>query len=233
MGGRENTGSILHVLNILIVYHLRLGDIARCLPIAKHFANQGHDVMLECLPEYHGLFEMVDYCKPLYPQNDHSGFHRVINLQIWPDLHEDFCASELGWSDYVYGLFPEGKDIDRQIVLNSPAIVTPPELKSWVLCFPTGYSQDKKIDVRDVITVAHQVANGRPVLCAGKAAHGMAEFETIEYMCAYIRDAQEVVTINTSTSILASALRKSWVHISDSPKHDFTHPNQRRVERKF
>jgi len=52
-------------------------------------------------------------------------------------------------------------------------------------------------------------------------------------MCAYIRDAQEVVTINTSTSILASALRKSWVHISDSPKHDFKHPNQRRIERKF
>jgi ADP-heptose:LPS heptosyltransferase len=83
------------------------------------------------------------------------------------------------------------------------------------------------------MAVAHHVANGRPVLCAGKAAHDMAEFDSIEYMCAYIRDAQEVVTINTSTSILASALRKSWVHISDSPKHDFTHPNQRRIERKF
>jgi hypothetical protein len=128
---------------------------------------------------------------------------------------------------------PEGKDIDRQIVLNSPAIVTPPDLKAWVLCFPTGYSQDKKIEPRDVIAAAHHVANGRPVLCAGKAAHGMAEFDSIEYMCAYIRDANEVVTINTSTSILSSALRKSWVHISDSPKHDFTHPNQRRIERKF
>jgi hypothetical protein len=220
-------------LKILIVYHLRLGDIARCLPIAKYFADKGNKVWFECLPEYHGLFELVDYCTPLYPQNSRNDFDRVIDLQIWPDLHQEFCQSEKNWSDFVYDLLPEGKDINRQIVLNSPSIITPPELKSWVLCFPTGYSQDKKIHPAEVIQAAHQIANGRPVLCAGKAAHGMAEFETIEYMCAYIRDAQEVVTINTSTSILASALRKSWVHISDSPKHDFFHPNQNRIERKF
>jgi hypothetical protein len=40
-----------------------------------------------------------------------------------------------------------------------------------------------------------------------------------------------VVTINTSASILASALRTSWVHIADHPKHDWKHANQIRIER--
>jgi hypothetical protein len=82
-----------------------------------------------------------------------------------------------------------------------------------------------------VLAVAHKVAAGAPVLAIGKRDHGMAELPTIEHLCAYIQQAKQVVTINTSASILASALRPNWVHIADHPKHDWKHPNQIRIER--
>jgi hypothetical protein len=217
-------------MNLLIVYHLRLGDIARCLPIAKFFADRGDKVYFECNEEYHGLFELVDYCKPVAPWVNRSAFDRVLDLQIWPDRFNSFQESGQNWTDFVFGLLPEGGDIDRNIVLNSPAIITPPELRSMVLCFPTGYSQRNKIDPRTVVFAAHMIAKGSPVLCAGKKEHGLAEFGGIEYLCAYIRDAGELLTINTSASILASALRKSWWHVAECPQDDFFHPNQIRIK---
>lgn len=233
MGCRKITRAILHILKILIVYHLRLGDIIRCLPIAKHFNNLGHEVYFECNREYHNLFELVDYCIPLDPNVDHSLFDRIIDLQIWPEKFQDFSQSPLNWFDYVYSLFDEGFDIDRTIHLNNPAIITPPELRQSVLCFPTGYSQSVRIDPKEVITIAHLVAKGRPVICIGKKEHGFFELDSVEYLCAYIRDASEVVTINSSPSILCSAFREEWFHICQPAKEDFYHSKQKRLELKY
>lgn len=216
-------------MNILLVYHLRLGDIARCLPIAKYFSDRGNNVYFECNPEYHGLFAMVDYCRPIAPWADRAAFDRVIDLQIWPDKFQAYNKGDKDWGDFVYSLFPEGQDIDRQIVLHSPAIITPPEIKNMLICFPTGYSQRNKIEPRTVVYAAHMVAEGKPVLCVGKKEHRLTEFGSIEYMCAYIRDAGDVFTINTSASILASAFRKRWWHVCECPKDDFFHPNQIRI----
>lgn len=218
-------------MRILIIYHLRLGDIARCLPIAKHFHDQGHEVDFECLPEYHNLFELVPYCRPITPENKHGQYDRILDLQIWPNRFDEFTASGLNWMDFVYGLVPEGRDIDRQIVLDSPAIVTPPVLRDCLLAFPTGYSQAAPINPLEVLHIAHRL--NAPVLAIGKAEHGFLELQSIEELCAWIRDAKMVLTINTSASILASALRKQWIHIADMPAHDWRHPNQVRIERQF
>lgn len=213
---------------IVIAYHMRLGDVARCLPIAKHFHDQGHEVYFECAAAYHGLFEMVDYCQPVPPRNDIKADRRL-DLQIWPDKFAAFESSGKNWSDFVYGLFPEGAEIDRQITLRPPAIVVPLMVKDCTLVFPTGYSQAAPIPPGDVLLMAHRIGN--PVVAIGKQEHGMMELQSIEVMCAWIRYAKQVLTINTSASILASALRKSWIHISDKPNHDFRHPNQIRIER--
>ena len=216
-------------MKILIVYHLRLGDIIRCLPIAKHFNDLGHEVYFECNREYHNLFSMADYVMPLPANTDRCLFDRVIDLQIWPHKYQNFISSPLTWMDFVYSLFDEGIEVDKTIRLNSPAIVTPPELKQSVLCFPTGYSQAVRVDPKEVIVVAHLIAKGRPVICAGKAEHGFFELNSIEYLCAYIRDAGEVVTINSSPSIICSAFRNEWYHIENPAKEDFYHPKQKRI----
>jgi hypothetical protein len=230
MGRWENSRILLQILNILLVYHLRLGDIARCLPIAKHFADRGHHVYFECNQEYHGLFQMVDYCRPLFPNTFREHFDRVIDLQVWPEKFDDFKNGDKTWDEFVFGLLPEGKDIDRQIYLSTPAIVTPPEIKDMVICFPCGFSQVKKHEIRNVIAAAHIVAKGRPVLLIGKEEHGLKQLDSIEEMCAYIKNAGDVVTINTSASILASAFRDKWWHLSDLPKLDFVHPKQIRID---
>jgi ADP-heptose:LPS heptosyltransferase len=217
-------------MRILLVYHLRLGDIARCLPIAKHFADQGHEVDFECLPEYRGLFALVPYCRPVTP-SARPGYDRIIDLQIWPNRMAEWKASPMDWIDFVYGLLPEGGEINRQIVLSPPRDLAPSWLKESVACFPTGYSQEWPVHPAEALAVAHKVAAGAPVLAIGKRDHGMAELPTIKHLCAYIQQAKQVVTINTSASILASALRPNWVHIADHPKHDWKHPNQIRIER--
>lgn len=218
-------------MRILIIYHLRLGDIARCLPIAKHFHDLGHEVDFECLSEYHNLFELVPYCRPIVPENSRSQYDRILDLQVWPARYNDFVQSGKNWVDFVYGLFPEGKNIDRQIVLDSPAIVTPPILRECLLCFPTGYSQGSPVNPLEVLGIAHKF--GAPVLAVGKTEHGFLELSSIEELCAWIRDAKAMLTINTSATILASAFRKEWIHIADHPAHDWRHPKQIRVERKF
>ena len=159
------------------------------------------------------------------------GYDRIIDLQIWPNRMAEWKASPLDWMDFVYGLLPEGGEINRQIVLSPPRDLAPSWLKESVACFPTGYSQEWPVHPAEALAVAHKVAAGAPVLAIGKRDHGMAELPAIEHLCAYIQQAKQVVTINTSASILASALRPNWVHIADHPKHDWKHANQIRIER--
>lgn len=220
-------------MKILIVYHLRLGDVARCLPIARHFAGLGDEVTIECLPEYHGLFELVSYCRAASPGVDRAEFDRILDLQIWPNRYEDFRASGLKWADFVHGLFPEGASIDRQIVLDvAPKCEVPPWLASTTLCFPTGFSQVNPEPVGNVLSLAHVIAAGRPVVVVGKSDHGMAELKSIPQMCAWIAGARDVVTINSAPSILASALRKAYFHIPECEQDDFSHSAQIRLARR-
>ena len=218
-------------MRTLIVYRYRLGDVVRCLPIARHFAERGHDVTIECDPAFHGLFSMVDYARPCAPGVDHGAFERVLNLQIWPDRFDDFAQSGKTWWEYVTSLFPEGGEVDPHIRLNPPPIVVPHYISDSVICFPAGYSQTNPLPPLNVIGIAHVFANGRPVIAFGKKEHGLTELTSIEELCAYIRAAWNVVTINSAPTVLASALREKWIHIPDIPRDDFWHAGQLRVNR--
>ena len=220
-------------MRILIVYHYRLGDIARCLPIAEYFARQGHDVIIECADCYHGLFAMVDYATPCFPGMDQTLFDRVLDLQIWPNRFDDFVASGKPWWEYVMSLFPEGANIGRRIRLNRPPIVVPPHVSESVVCFPCGYSQTNPMPILRVIGIAHVFARGRPVIALGKQEHGLTELSSIEELCAYIRAAWKVVTVNSAPTVLASAFRDEWVHVADIERDDFSDPRQVRINRNF
>jgi hypothetical protein len=217
-------------MKLLIIYHLRLGDIARCLPIAKHFHDNGWQVDFECLTEYHGLFDLVPYARPIPPGASCPGYDRILDLQVWPRKIAEWHATDLNWMDFVYSLFPEGPSIDRQIVLSEPPPLAPSWISKTFICFPTGYSQAWRTNPSEVLTLAHHLAQGAPVWAIGKAEHGMAELPSIPYLCSCIAQAKGMLSICTASSILASALRQTHHHISDHPKHDFRHPNQIRIE---
>lgn len=208
----------------LIIYHERLGDIARCLPLARHLAKDGGAVFMECKPEYHGLFEMVSYCQPVAPGHELE-FGEVVNPQIWPSRYQDFMARGWNWMDYVYEPWPE---CDRQIVFDvTPSAFVPDDIYDSVVVFPSGYSQMRPPDPNSVILHAHAAFSGDPVIVIGKRDLGYHQLDSIPDLCAWIKAAKHVLTVNTAPSILASGLRDSWHHIPDLDyRHDWLHANQ-------
>jgi len=95
-----------------IKYLQRLGDVLRCLPAAKHLADQGHEVFFDCFAQYHGVFELTSYVKAGHRMGD------VIDLEVWPNQYEAYRKSKRSWTDFVYS-HPEIKDADKtNIVLD-------------------------------------------------------------------------------------------------------------------
>jgi len=54
-----------YIPKLLIIQPGRYGDILICLPIAKHYADQGHKVFWKCPPEYHPMFASTPYVTPV------------------------------------------------------------------------------------------------------------------------------------------------------------------------
>lgn len=212
--------------DVVIVYHERLGDVARCLPLARFFAQQGRRVSIECKREYHDLFALVSYARPVSPGARRADDAEIIPLQIWPARFADFEASGLNWMDYVYAPWP---DCPREIVFDRepPACVLPEWVSDSCLAFPNGYSQRNAPDPRWVVLTAHQLFPGVPVCVIGKSELGCYELQSIPQLIAWIRTARHVLTVNTAPSILASAVRSEWHHAPDlDPRHDWQHPRR-------
>jgi len=215
---------------VLLVYHERLGDVARCLPLARGMALAGADVSFECKPEYHDLFRLVSYVRPVLPGAPRVQYSQVHELQIWPNRFEDFEARGLNWMDYIYEAWPT---VRREIVLDA---WEPRDIPSWVreacLVFPNGYSQRNPPDPRNVILQAHRLFPGAPVVVIGKRDLGCHELSGVGELVDWLAAAKHVLTVNTAASILASAVRESWHHIPDlDPRHDWQHPRRAVVPR--
>ena len=215
-----------------IIYHERLGDVVRCLPLARHLALKGAEVEFECNPEYHDIFKLVSYAKPVRPGTPEDGCE-IVQLQIWPRRFEDFEARGLNWMDYAYEPWPEcGREIvfDRLDILD--AIAVPDWVRESALVFPNGYSQRNPPDARWVILMAHRLFMGAPVCVIGKQDLGCHQLNGILELVAYIRAAKRVLTVNTAPSIIASAVRSCWHHVPDlDPRHDWQHKRQIPVPR--
>lgn len=236
-------------MKVLIKYHLRLGDIVRCLPIARHFARLGAKVWLECLPQYHGIFRAVSYALPLSPGHEEKDFDRVFDLQIWPDRFGCFRTCGKSWMDFVYGLDPEFAGIDRTIVFDRLDDAPDPHLhyqlpRHYFLLCPFGYSQTKIypfIELRE--KAEYLAAEGqsifvfcdkvwRKLLLDVKFPEKMIlTADDLSHLPRLLRDAGTVMTINTAPAIIASAVRKSYLHISEPiAQDDWSPPNRILVE---
>jgi hypothetical protein len=213
---------------VRIIYRMRLGDVVRCLPIARYFYEREHEVELECSPEYHGVQSLIGYALLVPPNHPIEPGTRVLDLQIWPKRAEDFEASGLTWQQYIPTLFPEGPQIDFNRILFDRLPPTPDRITEEALCFPQGYSQRFAHHPGVIFDVAHQLFKGVPVVAMGPSYH--MEPSIFEY-ARRIQRARHVLTINSSASIFASAVRASWHHVvSRHPNEEWHDPRQIRID---
>jgi hypothetical protein len=72
---------------MLIIQPGKVGDIIRCLPIAKHYSDHGYLVHWECPVQYHSLFDYVDYCQPVV--SPPGTYHKTIDISFGLNTHTD------------------------------------------------------------------------------------------------------------------------------------------------
>jgi hypothetical protein len=210
-----------------IIYHMRLGDVVRCLPIAKHFADRGAHVEIETAAEYHGVQSLVTYAEFVLPHHTRAHVDRVLDLQIWPHKAPAFEASGMTWQQYVYTLFPEGALIEPTAIVFDKLPPTPDRIDEEALCFPQGYSQRFAHHPAVILDVAHKLFTGVGVVAIGPSYH--MEPTIFDY-AQRVQRARYVLTINSSASIFCSAVRASWHHVvSRHPNEEWHDPRQIRV----
>jgi len=191
-----------------IKYSQRLGDVLRCLPAAKHLADQGHEVFFDCLSQYHGVFKLTSYVKAGNRKGD------IIDLEVWPNKYEAYRKSKRSWTDFVYS-HPEIKDADKaNIVLDKldekPAEGLP---ETYNLVAPFGLSQGYYRNPLELIVRARE-AMGKDnfyVLCPEDIKiQGLNTYtaSSVEQMAKAIRGANDFWAINSTPIILASVTRR-------------------------
>jgi len=223
---------------VVLVYHERLGDVLRCLPIARHLAADGVEVLIECLPQYHSLFDAVSYAAPVEPRHNAKG--RRIDLQIWPNRYADFRVSGKSWEDYVYGLLPECAGMDRRIVFDKLSarsavdyVIMGPQT---AIVSPFGYSQTVQYSPALVCQYAFAqfkapmriLADPQQVeacVWRGWSESLFITAKNIPELIRILRDAREVMTINSAPAIICDAVRERYYHIpSGTPQDDTITP---------
>lgn len=190
-----------------IKYSQRLGDIIRCLPACKYLSDQGHEVFFDCLPQYHGIFEMVSYVKVGNKGN-------VIDLEIWPNKYQEYRFSNKTWTEFVYA-HPEinkadPKDIVFDKLDDAPAKGLP---ETYNMVAPFGISQGHKRDPLQIIVEARNKCGGDNffVLCPeGTDIQGLQTYtaSNISELARAIRGAKEFWSIDSGQMAIAAGVRK-------------------------
>jgi len=195
----------------IIKYSERLGDVLRCLPACKYLADQGHEVLFDCFEQYHGVFDMVSYAKPLGATPWDS---EVLDLEIWPGKYADYRRSRKTWTDFVYS-HPLIKEADKTNIildkLDAGKAWGLPE--KYHLIAPFGISQSYQRNPLELIqTAAKELGKDNIIiLCPPNfQIQGLTTYTatSVEQMAKAIREADEFWAINSAPIILASATRR-------------------------
>jgi hypothetical protein len=190
-----------------IVYHQRLGDIINCFPAARHFASQGEEVLIECLPQYASALDLISYAKWVAPG---EGKGERIELEIWPNRYNAFRQSGLSWMDFVYQ-HSAIAEADRKIVLDrvpdEPLSGLP---NQYNLLAPLGISQGWNYPTLDILQKAEELMGDYVIMCESQYYFHKRHWTagSVVEMAQAIKHADKFMTINSAPAILASALRQ-------------------------
>lgn len=233
-------------MKLCLIYHMRLGDILQCFPMAKRLADLGHDVMIECNNEYHAIFQTVNYVRPVSP-GGHIEADEFIDLAIWPNDYQVYRDSRLTWQEWVHGKFftwcqEKGicepsplKDIQFD-TFGSRAVYGLP--RRYNLVSPFGFSQVQRYDPSVLGMFAHKCNPFAPTyFLAPPQVQGLqAPTITVTHLpdlLPIIQDAEVFVTINSAPTYIASAVRDSYAHVRQldfNYQDDFRHKKQAVLE---
>jgi len=233
-------------MKICIAYSQRLGDIIRILPIARHFADRGHEVRIECLPRYHEFFDCVSYCRPsVLAERGAQNFQTVLDLEIWPNRYDEFIRSGQTWLDFVYGATPELAGINRKPVFDR--IDEMPSLADYglpadvAIFSPFGYSQSKRYPLQllaeqakkrigEAFVTLADAGQADALARAGIAKESILTARRSSHLPRLLRDARAVFTINSSPSVICGAVRSEFWHVLEGdPQNDAISPASRIV----
>lgn len=199
----------------------RIGDILMQLPALKYLSDQGHQVFVYCLPEYHSLFDLVSYASLV--EGPSVGYDRHLDLQIYPDRQPDFKRSGVRLVEYVYRLYPDIEQALRTSIVfdrDPDDVLAQYQLsEEYFLLAPFGYSQSVKPTLEWMLSKFRELTGPRknvlvlsdkdvphcpcPVLTASRLSH----------LPSLIREAKEFFTVNSSPSIFASVVRNHYYHL--------------------
>jgi len=216
--------------NIAVIkYSQRLGDVIRMLPLAKWYYNKGMIVFIDCFDQYADILETVSYCEQLpkgFKVDDPEVL--LIDREIWPERYNAFRESGLKWAEFIYRPYP---DIDPQNInfdLMDNFKIDDYQLKeNFCLCFGIGASQIFQWPLQYVADMAEQWTDKYkfPVYHVvppeyQKQFHdrGLLTIwaKRLADLPQLIKSANQVLTINTSASIIAGAVReKQYYHLAE------------------
>ena len=224
---------------IILKYHQRLGDVMRMLPIARHYAAQSREVYVECLPQYHSLFRAVTYARPCLP----GSYQHIprIDLEIWPDRYGDYRVSKKTWEDFVYEPWP---GLDRRIVFD--ALDPAPSLEEYgmapntSLVAPFGYSQvvkpapafvcQKGFDLFGApLRILAEPRQAEAAVDAGWSESLFVSARSIPDMIRLVRDAANLLTVNSAPAIASVATRGGCSLIRSVNAQDDVYSDRARV----
>lgn len=195
----------------IIKYQQRLGDVLRCLPACKHLADQGHEVLFDCFEQYHGVFDMVSYVKPIKEIRLDA---EILDLEVWPNKYVEYRKSNKTWTDFVYSHPMIEKADKTNIVLDKMEDGTAEGLpESYNLVAPFGISQGHKRNPLEIIVEARKKLGDKNfyVLCPPEIKINGLNCHTakdVKQMARAIRWATEFWCINSAPMVVASAVRK-------------------------
>ena len=224
---------------IILKYHQRLGDVMRMLPIARHYAQQRKTVLIECLPQYHSLFDAVGYARPCLP----GSYRDVprIDLEIWPDRYNEYRTSGKTWDDFVYAPWP---DLDRRVVFDlldpAPSLEEYGMAPNTSLIAPFGYSQvikpapflvvQKGFDLFGApCRILAEPRQAEAAVGAGWSESLFVSARSIPDMIRLVRDAANLLTVTSSPSVAAAATRNEFHLIRSGNAQDDLYSDRARV----
>jgi len=202
-----------------IVYHQRLGDIINCFPAARHFASQGEEVFIECLPQYASALDLISYAKWTEPG---SGEGEILDFQIWPHRYNEYRNSGKSYVDFMYD-HPALNGVDRQIILDRVPSGPPPGMPDqYNLLAPLGISQGWKYPTLDILHKASEMLGDFIILCEKDYYFYQRHWTApnVVELAQAVNHADKFMCINSAPAVLASALRK------DRPTYFFPQQDQ-------
>jgi hypothetical protein len=207
-----------------IVYHQRLGDIINCFPAARHFASQGEEVLIECLPQYASALDLISYAKWVAPGD---GEGEIMDFQIWPNRYNEYRNSGLCYVDFMYS-HPALVGVDKKIELDRVPDGQPPGLPNqYNLLVPLGISQAWNYPTLDILQKAEELMGDYVIMCESQyyfhKRHWTAQ--SVVEMAQAIKHADKFMTINSAPAVMASALRKDRLTYFLPQKERWTQDN--------